>query len=131
MRSIHKTTCDLTRGTGAWVLDPEQTKVTFRTQAMWVLPVKGTVKALGGDAQVSPDGAVNGTLIINSTSFTTKNKKRDDHLRSDAILAVVNYPHHRLHRERRVPGTNRRGRGYWRAYPSRGKQASDRARRSE
>jgi polyisoprenoid-binding protein YceI len=34
---------------------------------------------------------VKGTLIIDAASFTTKNKKRDDHLRSDVILAVVKY----------------------------------------
>ena len=92
MRSIDTTTSDLTRWTGSWVLDPEKTMVTFRTKTMWVLPVKGTAKALSGDAQISPDGAVNGTLIIDATTFTTKNKKRDDHLRSDDILAVDEYP---------------------------------------
>jgi polyisoprenoid-binding protein YceI len=92
MRSIDTTTSDLTRWTGAWVLDPERTTVTFRTKALWVLPIKGSAKALSGDAQVSPDGGMKGTLIIDAASFTTKNKKRDDHLRSDAILAVVKYP---------------------------------------
>lgn len=31
-------------------------------------------------------------MIIDAASFTTKNRKRDDHLHSDAILAVVKYP---------------------------------------
>ena len=92
MKSIDTSTCDLTRWTGTWVLDPDKTTVTFRTKVMWVLPVKGTAKALGGDAQISHDGAVRGTLTIDAASFTTKNKKRDEHLRSDDILAVVSYP---------------------------------------
>jgi polyisoprenoid-binding protein YceI len=92
MKSLDTSTCDLTRWTGTWVLDPQKTTVTFRTKVMWVLPVKGTAKALGGDAQVSLDGAVHGTLIIDAASFTTKNKKRDEHLRSDDILGVVKYP---------------------------------------
>ncbi len=66
MRSIDTTTSDLARWSGTWVLDPEKTTVTFRTKAMWVLPVKGTAKALSGDAQISPDGAVKGTLIIDA-----------------------------------------------------------------
>jgi polyisoprenoid-binding protein YceI len=92
MRSIDTTTSDLTRWIGTWVLDPARTTVTVRTKTMWVLPVKGTAKALRGDAQISPDGALTGTLIIDAASFNTKNKKRDDHLRSDAILAVVKFP---------------------------------------
>ena len=57
MSSIDTTMSDVARWTGTWVLDPEKTTVTFRTKAMWVLPVTGTAKALGGDAQISPDGA--------------------------------------------------------------------------
>ena len=37
-------------------------------------------------------GNVKGTLVIDATSFDTKNKKRDDHLRSDDFLEVVKYP---------------------------------------
>jgi polyisoprenoid-binding protein YceI len=85
-------TSDLSRLAGSWVLDPEKTTVTFRTKAMWVLPVKGTAKALSGDAQISPDAAVKATLVIDAASFDTKNKKRDDHLRSEDFLEVVKYP---------------------------------------
>jgi hypothetical protein len=44
--------------------------VAFRTTAMWVLPVKGTAKALSGEAKISPDGAVNGTLVIDAGPIT-------------------------------------------------------------
>ncbi len=86
------TTSDLSQLTGTWALDPQRTIVTFRTKAMWVLPVKGTAKALSGDAQVSPDAAMKGTLVIDAASFDTKNKKRDDHLRSSDFLEVVKHP---------------------------------------
>lgn len=86
------TTSDLSRLAGTWSLDPEKTTVSFRTRALWVLPVKGTVKALSGDAQIRPDVAVKGTLVIDAASFDTKNKKRDDHLRSEDFLEVVKYP---------------------------------------
>jgi polyisoprenoid-binding protein YceI len=86
------TATDLTRFTGTWALDPGRTSVTFRTKAMWVLPVKGTAKALGGDAEITPDGAGTGTLVIDAASFDTKNKKRDDHLRSEDFLEIATYP---------------------------------------
>jgi polyisoprenoid-binding protein YceI len=85
-------TNDLTIFTGTWALNSKRTSVTFRTKAMWVVPVKGTVKALGGDAEVTPDGAVTGTLVIDAASFDTKNAKRDDHLRSEHFFEVAKYP---------------------------------------
>jgi polyisoprenoid-binding protein YceI len=89
--STETSTTNLSRLPGTWALDPEKTTVTFRTKALWVLPVRGTAKALSGEAQVSAD-AVTGTLVIDAASFDTKNKKRDDHLRSEDFLEVVKYP---------------------------------------
>jgi polyisoprenoid-binding protein YceI len=84
VKSTNMTGSDLSRLAGTWRLDPDTTSVTFRTKAMWILPIKGTAKALSGDAQVKPDGAaVKGTLVIDAASFDTKNEKRDDHLRSE------------------------------------------------
>ncbi len=92
MTSIDTMTSDLTRLAGAWTLDPSKTTIAFRTKAMWVLPVKGTAKALSGNAQIRPDGNVDGTLVIYAGSFDTRNNKRDDHLRSEDFLDVRNYP---------------------------------------
>jgi polyisoprenoid-binding protein YceI len=87
------TSSGLSRLAGHWELDPDKTSVAFRTKAMWVLPIKGTAKALSGDAQVNPDAAATkGTLVIDATSFDTKNKRRDDHLRSQDFLEVAKYP---------------------------------------
>jgi polyisoprenoid-binding protein YceI len=77
---------------GTWALDPAKTTVSFRTKAMWVLPVKATGKALSGAARIRPDGDVQGTLVIDAASFDTKNKKRDDHLRTGDFLEVDKYP---------------------------------------
>jgi len=86
------TTIDLTRFAGTWALDSERTSVRFRTRAMWIFPVKGTAKALGGKAEITPDGAVTGTLVIDAGSLDTRNKRRDDHLRSKDFLEVAKYP---------------------------------------
>jgi polyisoprenoid-binding protein YceI len=84
---------DLSRLAGHWKLDPDNTSVTFRTKAMWVLPIKGTAKALSGDAQLNPDAeAAKGTLVIDAASFNTENKKRDDDLHSENFLDVAEYP---------------------------------------
>lgn len=92
MTSTDATISDLSRWSGTWALDPQRTTVSLRTKAMWILPVRATANALSGDAQISTNGAVQGTLTLDAASFTTKNKKRDGHLRSDAILDVVTYP---------------------------------------
>jgi polyisoprenoid-binding protein YceI len=92
MSSADTTAIDLTPFTGTWALDSERTSVTFRTKAMWVFSVKGTAQALGGNARIAPDGAVTGTFVIDAGSIDTKNKKRDDHLRTKDFFEVANYP---------------------------------------
>jgi len=73
---------DLSQLTGRWMLDPERTAVSFHTKALWVLGVKGTARVISGDAQLNSDGTVTGKLVIDAASLDTKNKKRDDHLRT-------------------------------------------------
>jgi len=92
MPSTNSTASELSRYTGTWRLDLAKTTVDFRTKAMWVLPVKGTAKALSGEAQIGADGEANGTFVIDAGSFDTKNKKRDDHLRTADFFEVVKYP---------------------------------------
>lgn len=86
------TTTDLTQFVGTWILDPGRTSITFRTRSLWVLPVTGAAQALSGAAVVAPDGAVKGGLVIDAASFDTKNKKRDDHLRSGDFLDAAAHP---------------------------------------
>jgi polyisoprenoid-binding protein YceI len=77
---------------GDWTLNPDQTSVAFRTKAMWVMPVTGTVKALSGEGHVAADGSLHGTLVLNAVSISTKNKKRDAHLRTADFFEVDTYP---------------------------------------
>jgi len=92
MRSTDTTSIDLNDFSGTWTLDSERTSVKFSTKGMWVFPVKGTVKAIAGNAEITPDGAATGTLVIDAASFDTKNEKRDAHLRSDDFMEVAKYP---------------------------------------
>lgn len=83
---------DLAALAGTWWLDPTASAIKFRTRTMWILPVTGTAKATAGVAEIGGDGAVEGTLAIDSSSFDTKNKKRDAHLRSEDFLDVARHP---------------------------------------
>jgi polyisoprenoid-binding protein YceI len=56
------------------------------------MKVKGTFKDLRGEASVEPDGIVRGQLVIDASSVDTRNKKRDNHLRSEDFFAVAKYP---------------------------------------
>jgi polyisoprenoid-binding protein YceI len=92
MTSTAERTDDLSKYAGTWTLDPAKTTVRFRTRVMRVLPVKGTAAALSGEAQITAEGDARGTLVIDAGSFYTKNKKRDEHLRSADFLDVTTYP---------------------------------------
>lgn len=78
--------------TGAWTLDPSRTTVQFQTKAMWILNVNGTLHATEGSGTVHGDGRVTGHLVIDANSIDTKNKKRDEHLRSADFFDVQEYP---------------------------------------
>lgn len=77
---------------GTWALDPAATTVAFTTKAMWVLPVKATVKATSGSATVTADGDISGTFVLDAASFDTGMKKRDVHLQSADFFDVAKFP---------------------------------------
>jgi polyisoprenoid-binding protein YceI len=92
MTSPAQNPTDLRAFVGQWALDPARTSIIFRTKAMWILPVKGTAKALEGAGTVGEDGSLTGTLVIDAASIDTKNKKRDTHLRTGDFFEVETYP---------------------------------------
>ena len=92
MTSAHEKTDELSKYAGTWTLDPAKTTVGFRTSVMRILPVKGTARALSGEAHITADGDAKGTLVIDAGSLDTKNTKRDEHLRSADFFEVITYP---------------------------------------
>jgi polyisoprenoid-binding protein YceI len=92
MPSPHETAIDLPALAGNWTLDPTGTSVAFRTKAMWILPVKGSLRVIEGEGTVEPDGTVSGTFVIDAASIDTGNAKRDAHLRTGDFFAVGEYP---------------------------------------
>jgi polyisoprenoid-binding protein YceI len=92
MTSPGQTSSDLSAYAGTWVLDVDQTSIVFHTKAMYVIPVKGTAKASNGQGTVTVDGQLSGTLVVDAASINTKNRKRDEHLRSADFFEVEKYP---------------------------------------
>ena len=95
---------DLAQFVGEWTLDDSTSSVLFRSSSLYGLyKVKGTFNGLRGEAQVDPDGTVRGQLVIDASSVDTKNKKRDDHLRSDDFFNVAKHPEILFELSRIVP----------------------------
>lgn len=78
--------------TGTWRLDPGRTTIGFRTKALWVLNVTGTLRAAEGSAAADPSGQVTGRLVIDASSVDTKNATRDRHLRGADFLDAGRHP---------------------------------------
>jgi polyisoprenoid-binding protein YceI len=79
--------------TGTWILDPAESTITTATKHFWgLITVRGTFTKLTGHADVSTDGTTTAALEIDAASITTKNKKRDEHLRSDDFFASDRHP---------------------------------------
>jgi len=55
---------------------------------MWVVPVKGTAKAIEGSGSVDDNGDLSGKLVVDAASIDTGNTKRDAHLRTKVFFDV-------------------------------------------
>lgn len=78
--------------TGTWNLNAAATSIEFQTKAMWIVKVKGTLKALDGTGTVGADGTVQGKLVIDAASIDTRIKRRDTHLRTADFLHTDQHP---------------------------------------
>jgi polyisoprenoid-binding protein YceI len=92
MTSPSKNSIDLSDFAGNWELDRDRTSIEFHTKALWVIPAKGTFRALEGVGTVAADGGISGMFVIDAASVNTKNKKRDVHLRTADFFEVETFP---------------------------------------
>jgi polyisoprenoid-binding protein YceI len=78
---------------GNWTLDPARSTATFASTSIWgLVKVKGVFPDLEGAGTVSPTGEASGHIAIATESLTTKNAKRDKHLRSADFFHSVKHP---------------------------------------
>lgn len=79
---------------GRWVLDPAGSRAEFHVKHFWgAVTVHGSFSQITGEGNVGPDGTVTGRVSMDAASLGTKNKKRDEHLRSADFFDVEHHPH--------------------------------------
>ncbi|MGH9258344.1 MAG: YceI family protein [Acidimicrobiales bacterium] len=80
-------------GQGTWALDPAGSSAEFHVKHFWgAITVHGRFDRLTGEGTVTPDGTVTGVIRLDATSLNTKQKKRDQHLRSADFFDVEHHP---------------------------------------
>ena len=77
---------------GTWRVDPDAGELTFGSRGVFgLVPVRGRFGAYEGELEVG-GGDARGELRIDAATLDTKNKKRDDHLRSADFFHVTEHP---------------------------------------
>ena len=80
------------RTTTRWVVDPTRIAVDFTARTFWGLAtVHGHFDWAGGSYEVGPAGA-RIELAVAVGSIDTRNRTRDEHLRSDDFFDAVRHP---------------------------------------
>jgi polyisoprenoid-binding protein YceI len=78
----------------SWQLDPSGTTVTIEHKHTWGLgTVRGSFGQVSGSGEILPDGTGRGRLEIGAESIDTKNRQRDNHLRSKDFFHASEHPH--------------------------------------
>ena len=78
---------------GSWALDAARSEIGLKSKSMWgMMPVKGVFREVTGTGTVSAAGDATGTITVAAKSIDTKNKKRDEHLRSADFFDVARTP---------------------------------------
>ncbi len=80
-------------GPASYQLDPATSIVTFSNKTFWgLVSVRGGFSDLSGTAEILADGSAHGQLQIGTASLNTKNRKRDQHLRSADFFHTAAHP---------------------------------------
>jgi polyisoprenoid-binding protein YceI len=78
----------------AYKIDPVHSSIAFKVKHMMVSDVRGTFDMFEGTINLDPKNVENSTVevTIDATSISTKNEKRDGHLKSADFFDVEKYP---------------------------------------
>jgi len=78
---------------GSWTLDAARSEIGLKSTSIWgLVTVKGVFREVTGTGTVSAAGDATGTITVAARSIDTKNKKRDEHLRSADFFDVARTP---------------------------------------
>ena len=78
---------------GSWVLDASRSRAEFAVKHFWgAVTVRGRFERIQGEGTMAQDGSVAGVLTIDAASLTTRNPRRDRHLRSADFFDVAEHP---------------------------------------
>ncbi|HEY5318021.1 MAG TPA: YceI family protein [Solirubrobacteraceae bacterium] len=76
-----------------WELDPSLSQVAFRVRTFWgLVPVRGRFDRFRGHLEVDDLGRRSIWLSIAADSLSTRNQKRDKHLRSADFFDAEHHP---------------------------------------
>lgn len=81
-------------GQSEWNFDKAHTKIQFAATHMKISEVNGQFKDFRGSIMTNGEDFSNASIkvIIDAASVDTDNERRDGHLKSEAFLAVEEYP---------------------------------------
>jgi polyisoprenoid-binding protein YceI len=78
---------------GSWTLDAARSEVVLKTRHTWgLLPLTGAFRQVSGNGTVTAAGDASGVITVAAGSVDTKNKRRDEHLRSADFFDIANHP---------------------------------------
>jgi polyisoprenoid-binding protein YceI len=78
---------------GTWTIDPDHSEVAFSVQMLMISKVRGRFTRFHGKLVLAADPLASTVdATIESDSIDTRNRRRDDHLRSAQFLDVQAHP---------------------------------------
>ncbi|WP_243224895.1 YceI family protein [Microbacterium sp. CIAB417] len=85
---------DLQRVNGDWEFDAAHTRIGFSARHAMVTTVRGSFNDIAGNLHVDTDEPSNSSaqVILRVASIDTRNKQRDDHLRSADFFDAERWP---------------------------------------
>lgn len=77
-----------------YTIDPVHSSVAFKVKHMMVSDVKGAFEGFSGSIKLDPKNLENSSVevTIDATSISTRNQKRDTHLKSADFFDVEKFP---------------------------------------
>ncbi len=92
-----------------WAIDPTHTTVEFAVKNLFFFTVKGSLTALEGNIVLDSVDIrrSSSTVVLQSASVNTGNKRRDAHLRAANFLDADRYPEIRFESTKVERGTDR------------------------